>query len=131
VVWELTAVTQGFLHASHPIQCLSLPVVISEYHSISVFQTIMSIPVVSSKDPANTANKSTAGPVQAFGCPSPYAEPLWYSRNATPYYNDSHRQLRAAVRKYVDEELLPNAFEWESAGRVPDTAREFPHNSHK
>ncbi|KAH7386485.1 acyl-CoA dehydrogenase/oxidase [Cadophora sp. MPI-SDFR-AT-0126] len=58
----------------------------------------------------------------AFGCPFPYAEPLWYSRNVSPHYNDSHRKLRAAVRKYVDEEILPNAFEWESAGEVPDSA---------
>jgi hypothetical protein len=31
--------------------------------------------------------------------------------------------LRAAVRKYVDEEILPYAFEWESAGKVPAEAR--------
>lgn len=59
---------------------------------------------------------------EAFGCPTPYAEPLWYSRSVTPHYTDSHRKLRAAVRKYVDEEILPNAFEWESAGEVPDSA---------
>ena len=59
-----------------------------------------------------------------FGCPTPYAEPLWYSRNVSPHYNDSHRKLRAAIRKYVDEEILPYAFEWESAGQVPDEARD-------
>ncbi|KAL3420367.1 acyl-dehydrogenase [Phlyctema vagabunda] len=56
----------------------------------------------------------------AFGSSAPYAEPLWYSRNVSPHYNESHRKLRAAVRRYVDDELLPNAFEWEEAGRVPD-----------
>jgi len=59
-----------------------------------------------------------------FGCPTPYAEPLWYSRNKTPYYNDSHRKLRAAVRKYMDEDIIPNAFEWESAGQVPEEVGE-------
>lgn len=58
-----------------------------------------------------------------FGSTAPYAEPLWYSRNVTEHHKDSHRKLRAAVRKYVDEELRPNAFEWEAAGRVPDEAR--------
>jgi hypothetical protein len=58
-----------------------------------------------------------------FGCSTPYAEPLWYSRNTTPFYTDSHRSLRAAVRKYIDEEILPNAFEWEQAGKVPDEVR--------
>lgn len=61
---------------------------------------------------------------EAFGCPTPYAEPLWYSRNVTPHYTASHRKLRAAVRKYVDLEILPHAFEWESAAEVPDSARD-------
>ncbi|RDW64231.1 hypothetical protein BP5796_10733 [Coleophoma crateriformis] len=55
----------------------------------------------------------------AFGCSSPYAEPLWYSRDISPHYTDSHRRLRAAVREYIDEEILPYAFEWEEAGQVP------------
>ncbi|RQM06618.1 hypothetical protein DH86_00001250, partial [Scytalidium sp. 3C] len=55
-----------------------------------------------------------------FGSPSPYAEPLWYSRNVSPHYTESHRKLRAAVRKYIDEEIIPYAFEWENAGKVPD-----------
>jgi hypothetical protein len=65
---------------------------------------------------------------QPFGSAAPYAEPLWYSRNVTSHHNDSHRKLRAAVRKYVDEEILPYAFEWESAGKVPAEARapDFP-----
>ncbi|KIN07861.1 hypothetical protein OIDMADRAFT_174767 [Oidiodendron maius Zn] len=53
-----------------------------------------------------------------FGSTAPYAEPLWYSRNVTAHHKDSHRKLRATVRKYVDEDLRPYAFEWESAGRV-------------
>jgi hypothetical protein len=27
------------------------------------------------------------------------------------------------VRQYVDEEILPFAFEWETAGKVPDAVR--------
>lgn len=61
---------------------------------------------------------------EQFGSTAPYAEPLWYSRNVSPHYTDSHRKLRAAVRKYVDEEILPFAFEWETAGKVPDEARD-------
>ena len=57
-----------------------------------------------------------------FGSAAPFAEPLWYSRDSTPYYTDSHRKLRAAVRAYVDEEILPNCHEWESQGQVPAEA---------
>jgi hypothetical protein len=56
----------------------------------------------------------------AFGSTAPYAEPLWYSRNVAPQYGDSHRRLRAEVRRYVDEEIAPFAFEWETKGKVPD-----------
>lgn len=59
-----------------------------------------------------------------FGSTTPYAEPLWYSRNQSPHYTDSHRKLRAAVRKYVDDEILPFAFDWETDGQVPDKARD-------
>jgi hypothetical protein len=61
---------------------------------------------------------------EQFGSTAPYAEPLWYSRNVSPHYTTSHRKLRAAVRKYYDEEIIPYAFEWESAGKVPDEVRE-------
>jgi len=58
--------------------------------------------------------------MKSFGSLVPYAEPLWYSRDVSLHYTASHRKLRAAVRKYVDEELIPFAFEWETAGVVPD-----------
>ncbi|XMA15079.1 hypothetical protein WAI453_007870 [Rhynchosporium graminicola] len=70
------------------------------------------------------SSSDSNGAYPAFGSPLPYAEPLWYSRNVSPHYNDSHRLLRAVVRKYVDEEILPHAFEWESAGQVPESARD-------
>jgi hypothetical protein len=82
----------------------------------------MSIPVATLKDSQSPPTKD----YPAFGCPTPYAEPLWYSRNVSPHYTDSHRKLRAAIRTYVDEEILPYAFEWESAGKVPDNARKTP-----
>ncbi len=59
-----------------------------------------------------------------FGTPTPYAEPFWYSRNVTPHYGPSHRKLRAEVRRYMDEEIRPDAFEWETAGVVPEKVSE-------
>ena len=57
---------------------------------------------------------------KSFGSLVPYAEPIWYSRNVSPHYTTSHRRLRDAVRKYVDDELLPHAFDWETVGLVPN-----------
>lgn len=49
----------------------------------------------------------------------PFAEPLWYTRNSSPFYNDSHRRLRDAVQTYVAEKITPNCAEWEAQGFVP------------
>jgi alkylation response protein AidB-like acyl-CoA dehydrogenase/predicted heme/steroid binding protein len=47
----------------------------------------------------------------------PYAEPLWLSKEfKTPYYNDSHRRLQKAMRKFVDEQMRPEAQEKEKSG---------------
>ncbi|EXJ83935.1 hypothetical protein A1O3_04602 [Capronia epimyces CBS 606.96] len=54
-----------------------------------------------------------------FGNPSPWAEPAWYNVLSSPYYNDSHRKLRDFVRAYIDDNVLPNAQEWEEEGHVP------------
>lgn len=78
----------------------------------------MSIPATTLKDTPKTGNQP---PIAAFGSATPYAEPLWYSRNKTPFYKETHRKLRAEVRRYFDEDILPNAFEWEQAGKVPDS----------
>jgi len=50
---------------------------------------------------------------------APFSEPLWYTRGESPYYNESHHRLRRAVRKYVDEHIIPNCEEWEKNGAVP------------
>lgn len=54
-----------------------------------------------------------------FGSTVPYAEPMWYSRESSPYYNDTHRALRAYVRDYIDNDLMPVAEEIEKQGFVP------------
>ena len=39
----------------------------------------------------------------------------WYS----PYYNESHRKLRAAVRAFVDKEVTPYCFTWDEQKKIP------------
>lgn len=58
---------------------------------------------------------------EIFGSPVPFAEPSWYGAlgHTSPYYNDSHRKLRAFTRKYVDS-WIDYAGEWEERGQVPD-----------
>lgn len=51
--------------------------------------------------------------------PAPFAEPLWYYRDSSPYYDESHKRLRQFVREYVENDLMPYAEEWEKDGHVP------------
>ncbi|KAF7316893.1 Acyl-CoA dehydrogenase [Mycena chlorophos] len=40
----------------------------------------------------------------------PYAEPSWLTSGYhSPYYSENHRQFQKAVRKFVDEEIYPEA----------------------
>ncbi|KAJ6784676.1 hypothetical protein PWT90_00419 [Aphanocladium album] len=48
----------------------------------------------------------------------PYAEPLWLTPAfKSPYYNESHRALQKALRKFVDDKLIPEANDCEATGR--------------
>ncbi|OBZ71855.1 putative medium-chain specific acyl-CoA dehydrogenase, mitochondrial [Grifola frondosa] len=48
----------------------------------------------------------------------PYAEPSWLSPGFfSPYYNDSHRKFQQAVRKFVEEVVLPDAVKCEDNGK--------------
>lgn len=51
----------------------------------------------------------------------PYAEPMWLTpQYHSPYYNDSHRRLQHAMRKYVDERVHDVAQRCEANGKRPD-----------
>lgn len=67
--------------------------------------------------------------VEAFGTAAPYAEPLWYSRGLTPYYNDSHRLLRQEARAYVDKFIAPFCEQWEKEGKIPEEVRGSQQNN--
>jgi len=58
-----------------------------------------------------TASAESSGN-EIFGDGLPYGDPNWYQRWHSPYFNDSHRRLRAEVREWVTSEIEPNCFEW-------------------
>ncbi|THH27858.1 hypothetical protein EUX98_g6331 [Antrodiella citrinella] len=50
----------------------------------------------------------------------PYAEPTWLSEGYySPYFKESHRKYQAAVRKFVDEVVFPDAQAREEDGKRP------------
>ncbi|KAF9266619.1 acyl-CoA dehydrogenase NM domain-like protein [Marasmius fiardii PR-910] len=53
----------------------------------------------------------------------PFAEPTWLSKGYyTPYYNESHRRLQTAMRKFTEEVVFPDA-----QAREEDGKRASPH----
>ena len=49
---------------------------------------------------------------------APWAEPAW-NHISSPYYNLSHRKLRDELRHYINENIIPYAFEWAEQGGCP------------
>ncbi|KXT10857.1 hypothetical protein AC579_1929 [Pseudocercospora musae] len=56
-----------------------------------------------------------------YGDMIPYADPSWYQTYHSPYFNETHAALRDEVRRWVEEEIMPNVTEWDEAKKVPDT----------
>lgn len=71
------------------------------------------------RETALTAAKAPPPTREPFGNLTPWAEPAWYNSLESPYYNDSHRRLRAAIRGYLDEHILPHSLQWEAIGEAP------------
>lgn len=55
----------------------------------------------------------------AFGELVPYGDPTWYQDWASPYFTESHRKWRAAIREFVERELMPNCHEWDEKKAIP------------
>lgn len=66
-----------------------------------------------------TSYKEDSEVSKIFGSLTPFAEPNWYHGYASPYYKGSHRNLRIAVRKFMDEKVMDFAAEWDEAKSTP------------
>lgn len=58
-------------------------------------------------------------PKGVFGDMVPFGDPAWYQDWYSPYYTDSHRRFRLALREFVQKEIMPNCFAWDEAKKVP------------
>lgn len=52
--------------------------------------------------------------------PIPFSEPPWLAGLPSPYYKETHRKFQKQCRAFIEKNLIPNAFEWETAETVPD-----------
>lgn len=53
----------------------------------------------------------------------PYSEPSWLTPGfKSPYFNESHYAFQKAVRKFVDEIIIPDSEAKDGLGKVPERA---------
>ena len=62
---------------------------------------------------------AVAGLTGPFGEMVPFGDPTWYQDWNSPYYNDSHRRFRTAIRAFVEKEITPFCHEWDEAKAIP------------
>merc|ERR1712157_598750 len=67
------------------------------------------------------AASEEAEAMDQYGDMIPYADPSWYQTYHTPYFNETHAALRAEVREWMEEEVMPYVTEWDEAKKVPDS----------
>ncbi|GAB7338337.1 hypothetical protein MBLNU457_4645t2 [Dothideomycetes sp. NU457] len=70
--------------------------------------------------PGPAAHKAIE-PLDAFGDLVPGGDPNWYQSYNSPFYNQSHADLRAEVREWMEEEIMPNVTDWEQNKQIPDS----------
>jgi acyl-CoA dehydrogenase len=49
----------------------------------------------------------------------PFSDPAWLSGIPSPYFTESHKQWQKKVRAFMEEHLIPQALEWDTAETVP------------
>lgn len=90
------------------------------FHAMSVLEKYSSQLQVGEIGTAEeTASHEAASGEGPFGDLVPHGDPYWYQDFYSPYYNDSHRRLRNEMRKFVETEIIPNAYEWDEAKKIP------------
>ena len=75
----------------------------------------LKIGVVSAPEKKGRASASSA----ASAAQIPYGEAMGTWRKFSPYYKESHKKLRAAVREFMDKEIKPHCKEWDDNGTLP------------
>jgi len=92
---------------------------LNKYQHLCVGQVGTAATAAPKAKSAAAPSASSSGRNAIFGSTIPYAEPMWAQTFATPFYNDSHRRLRAAVREFCEREMFPFQQEWDENKNVP------------
>lgn len=75
------------------------------------------------KAPSTTRLVHNNDGTDAFGEMVPYGDPSWYQEWHSVYFKESHRKFRAALRAWVETEIMPNCHAWSEANNMPAEVR--------
>ncbi|CAG8730630.1 14121_t:CDS:2, partial [Acaulospora morrowiae] len=89
------------------------------FHSLDVVKKYPQLLIGSIGSEQTESEADTASSEGPYGDLVPFGDPSWYQDFQSPYYGESHRRLRAAVRKFVETEIMPHSFEWDEAKHIP------------
>lgn len=91
-----------------------------QFHKASVLEQYAQYCIgIVGEESKGSATSGKSASQNTFGDLVPYGDPNWYQNWHSVYYNESHRKFRAAVRKFVDTELMPNCHDWDENKQMP------------
>lgn len=100
---------EGGKDASKKFKLFHGPDVLRKYIPKLKVGTTQHVESKESSRPSSDSKKRT------FGDVIPYGDPNWYQGWKSPYYNKSHTEWRARVRKFVDTEITPYCHDWDNS----------------
>lgn len=56
---------------------------------------------------------------ELFGDGNAFSDPAWYQAMNSPYYNQTHKDLRKFARDWVEEHVMGNVGEWDEDMEIP------------
>ncbi|GAB5358570.1 hypothetical protein AAMO2058_000469600 [Amorphochlora amoebiformis] len=84
------------------------------YHGPDVLRKYGSLLKVGiTREGKNKKEKQNLNPKGMYGELTPYSDPNWYQGWENENYNDSHKDWRDRVRKFVEKEITPYCTEWD------------------
>jgi alkylation response protein AidB-like acyl-CoA dehydrogenase/cytochrome b involved in lipid metabolism len=118
--------TQQFesLHKPETLKKYGAPLLIGEIADLRAKNnTLPSLNKQAIVPPQSHTPTVTVLPPSLFGEQVPFGDPVWYQDWYSPYYNESHRRFRVAMREWVEREVMPFCHEWDEAKQVPSGLR--------
>lgn len=59
----------------------------------------------------------------------PYGEMAYTQGLYSPYYNESHKKFRAAMREFVEKEIVPYAEQWDEECQLKSIKKNYPEDN--